>query len=121
MASSNSKIEWNGATIMVAILGSITLLVSVLLLSNNEAPLGEVKHDEFLIRGIGHELSLVGSLALCSIVNGHSPALARWWAVGVIPNIWNKWISGDQGGAVFTVVIAMLLLYHALPCCSRRF
>ena len=110
MPSATTRIEWNGPTVMFGVLGPITLLVSGLLLSNNDAPL-PLKDNEFLVRAIGHELSLVGSLALCSVVNGHSSALARWWAVGVIPSIWNKWTSGDQGGAVMNAVIGVISLY----------
>merc|ERR1712023_330969 len=99
-----------GPKIMFIILGPITLLVAGLLLTNNDSPL-PLKDNDFLVRAIGHELSLVGSLALCSVVNGHSAALARWWAVGVIPSIWNKYISGDQGGAVMNAAVAVLSLY----------
>merc|ERR1712110_1057890 len=110
--------EWNGPTIMFVVLGSLTLLVSGLLLTNNEALFVKndtekrlLKDNAFLIRGIGHELFLVATLAWCSVINGHSPALARWWAVGIIPSIWNKWISGDQGGAMTNTVIALISLY----------
>ena len=105
-------IEWNGPTILFCILGPLTLLVSATLLSNNEPDqLVPIKDDAFLVRAIGHELAILGSLAICSIVNGHSAALARWWAVGTIPSIVNKWISGDQGGAVTNLVISILMGY----------
>jgi hypothetical protein len=103
---------------MFVVIGSLALLVSGLLLSNNEAALTQndtekrlFKDNAFLIRGIGHECFLVGTVALCSVVNGHSSALARWWAVGLIPSIWNKWISGDQAGALTNAVVALISLY----------
>ena len=90
----------------------------MLLLTNNEESL--IKNDNerrllndtaFLVRGLGHELAMLSTLAWCSVVNGHSAALARWWAVGAIPSIWNKAISGDQGGAMTNAAIALLSLY----------
>jgi hypothetical protein len=113
-----SNIDWNGSTIMFVVIGPLALLVSGLLLSNNEAALTKndtekrlLQDNAFLIRGIGHECFLVGTVAWCSVVNGHSSALARWWPVGLIPSIWNKWISGDQAGALTNAVIALIPLY----------
>merc|ERR1712188_53881 len=91
------------------LLGSLCLLVSGLLLSNNEASFVKsdvqkrlIQDNAFLIRGLGAEVFMLGAIAWCAVVNGHSAALARWWAVGAIPSVWNKWISGDQGGAATT-------------------
>ena len=111
------KIAWNGPTAMFVVIGPLALLISGLLLSNNDVASGKIiphgldNDNAFLMRAIGHEVFLVGTVALCSVVNGHSPALARWWGVGVIPSIWNKWISGDQGGAVTNAAVAMVSLY----------
>merc|ERR1719152_293347 len=120
------KAAWNGPAILLGVLGSLALLVSLPLLTNNEASL--VKNDieqrllndtAFLIRGVGHELAILGTIAWCSVVNGHSAALARWWAVGVIPSVWNKAISGDQGGAMTNAAIALICLY--LGCRASSF
>jgi hypothetical protein len=96
---------------------ALGLLVSSLLLSNNEASFVKnetekrlLNDNAFLVRGIGSEVFLLGVVAWCSVANGHSAALARWWAVGVIPSICNKWISGDQGGATTNTVIAVISL-----------
>merc|ERR1719473_1718248 len=116
--SLNSNMEWNAPTILFMTLGSTCLLASGLLLSNNEASF--VKGDTerqllndtaVLIRGLGIELAMLATVAWCSVLNGHSAALARWWAVGLIPNIWNKAISGDQGGAMTATTIALISLY----------
>merc|ERR1719152_814109 len=112
------KATWNGPAILLGVLGSLALLVSLPLLTNNEASL--IKNDieqrllndtAFLIRGVGHELAILGTIVWCSVVNGHSQALARWWAVGLIPSIWNKAISGDQGGAMMNATVAVMSLY----------
>merc|ERR1719473_2632935 len=116
--SLNSNMEWNAPTILFMTLGSTCLLASGLLLSNNEASF--VKGDTerqllndtaVLIRGLGTELAMLATVAWCSVLNGHSRALARWWAVGLIPNIWNKFISGDEAGAKSNLAIALVALY----------
>merc|ERR1711939_1009551 len=73
------KAAWNGPAILFGVLGSITLLFSLLFLSNNEASVVKSDVDKrlladtaFLVRGLGHELFVVGMLAWCSVVNGHS-------------------------------------------------
>jgi len=112
------KVAWNGSAILLGVLGSLSLLVSSLLLTNNTASL--IKNDieqrllndtAFLVRGVGHELAILGTIAWCSVINGHSAALARWWAVGLIPSVWNKAISGDEGGAMTNATIALISLY----------
>jgi hypothetical protein len=99
-------------------LGSLSLLVSSLLLTNNVEPLLTndiqkrlLNDTAFLVRGLGHELAIIGTLVWCSVANGHSAALARWWAVGVIPSVWNKAISGDQGGTMTNAIIGLISLY----------
>merc|ERR1719198_2878533 len=118
LAAAAAKKAWNGPTIMFAVIGSLCILVSGLLLSNNEAALIQndtqkrlYQDNAFLIRAVGHEVFLVGTIAWCSVVNGHSSALARWWAVGIIPSVWNKWTSGDHCGAMTNAVIALIGLY----------
>jgi len=112
------KTAWKGPAILLGVLGSLALLVSLVLLTNNEESL--IKNDlekrllndtAFLVRGLGHELAIIGTLVWCSVFNGHSAALARWWAVGAIPSVWNKAISGDQGGAMANATIALISLY----------
>jgi len=111
------KAVWNGPAILMGMLGSLSLLVSSLLLINNVEPLltdiqQRLFNDTaFLVRGLGSELAIIGTLVWCSVANGHSAALARWWAVGVIPSVWNKAISGDQGGAMMNATVAVLSLY----------
>merc|ERR1719152_895516 len=118
LAFGSRKTAWNGPAILLGVLGSLALLVSLPLLTNNEASL--IKNDlekrllndtAFLVRGLGHELAILGTLAWCSVVNGHSQTLARWWAVGLIPSVWNKAISGDQGGAMTNATVAVISLY----------
>jgi len=108
----------NAPTILMGALGSMCILVSCLLMTGNEASF--IKNDlekrllndtAFLVRGVGHELFIIGTLAWCSVANGHSNAVARWWAVGLIPSVWNKWISGDQGGATMNAVIGLICLF----------
>merc|ERR1719152_1038855 len=112
------KAAWNGPAILLGVIGSLALLVSLLLLTNNEESI--IKKDierrllndnAFLVRAIGNELALIGTLAWCSVINGHSQAVARWWAMAVIPSVWNKAISGDQGGAVTNAIIGVIALY----------
>jgi hypothetical protein len=112
------KAAWNGPAILIGMLGSLSLLVSSLLLTNNVEPLLTndiqkrlLNDTAFLVRGLGHELAIIGTLVWCSVANGHSAALARWWAVGVIPSVWNKAISGDQGGAMTNAIIGLISLY----------
>ena len=112
-----SNVELNGATVICGVLGLLTMLVSGLLLTNNEASFVQndiekrlFSDNAFLVRAIGHECFLVGTMAWCSVVNGHSRVLARWWAVGVIPSIWNKAISGDQAGATTNAIIGLMCL-----------
>jgi len=75
-----------------------------------------IQDNAFLIRGLGAEVFMLGAIAWCAVVNGHSAALARWWAVGAIPSVWNKWISGDQGGAATNAVIALMSLHFGWAC-----
>merc|ERR1719152_612497 len=112
------KAAWNGPAILIGMLGSLSLLVSSLMLTNNVEPLLTndiqkrlVNDSAYLVRGLGSELAIIGTLVWCSVANGHSAALARWWAVGAIPSVWNKAMSGDQGGAMTNAIIGLISLY----------
>jgi len=109
--------RFDGATILFIILGSMSALVSGLLLSNNEAKFVQddtearlFADNAFLVRAIGSEVAMLAAIAWCSVLNGHSRAVARWWAVGLLPNIWIKFAAGAEGGAKTNLAISLVLL-----------
>jgi len=110
-------ISWNAPTIFMTVNAALCGLASLLFLTGDvfsTIPDNMKAGNIHTTRALGHELAIVTSLMVCSIVNNYAHKMCLFWAVGLLPSVWTKYTADLKAEAFHVICFIVGHLFFGL-------